>query len=75
MALSPALAEPSRVDTSPLVGKVPGCLEPKVTSVLEAVSLLPVPEAVSLLQSVRSLFAVCELTCADWSLRDPGPKI
>ena len=38
-------------------------------------SLLPVPEAVLLLQSDRSPLAVCKLTCAEWSLRDPGPKM
>jgi hypothetical protein len=68
MALSLALAEPSQVDTSPLVVKVPRCLDPETGSVPEAVSLLPVPEAVLLLQSVRLPFSVCELTCADWSL-------
>ena len=46
MALLPALAEPSWVDTSPLVGKVPGCLEPETGSIPEAVWFLPVPEAV-----------------------------
>jgi hypothetical protein len=35
------------MDTSPLAGKVPGCLEPEMVSVSEAVWLLPVPEAVS----------------------------
>jgi hypothetical protein len=35
-----------QVDTSSLTGKVPGCLEPKMVSAPEAVSLLPVPEAV-----------------------------
>jgi hypothetical protein len=49
MAPSPALAEPSQADTSPLVGKVPGCLEAKTGSVPEAVLLLPVPETVLLL--------------------------
>jgi hypothetical protein len=49
MAPPGAPAEPSQVDTSPLVGKVPGCLEPEMGSVPEAVSLLPVPEAVLLL--------------------------
>ena len=75
MAPSPALAEPSQADTSPLAGRVPGCLDPKTGSVLEAVLLLPVPEAVSLLQSACSPFAICELTCTDWSLRDLRPKI
>ena len=37
-------------------------------SVPEAVSLLPVPEAVLLLQSACSPFVVCKLNCADWSL-------
>jgi hypothetical protein len=44
-------------------------------SVPEAVSLLPAPEAVSLLQSTCSPSAVCELICADWYQRDPGDKI
>jgi hypothetical protein len=56
MAPSPAPKEPSLADTSPLAGKVAGCLEPETG---------PVPEAVSLLQSTRSPFAVHELTCAD----------
>jgi hypothetical protein len=46
MAPPGALAEPSWADTSPLAGKVPGCLELEKGSVPEAVSLLPVPEAV-----------------------------
>ena len=53
----------------------PRCLEPKMGSVLEAISHLPAPEAVWLLQSARSPRAVCELTCADWSPRDPGHKM
>ena len=32
-------------------------------------------KAVSLLQSTCWPLAVCKLTCADWSLTDPGPKI
>jgi hypothetical protein len=52
----PAPAKSSQVDTSPLAGKVPRYLEPEIGSV---------PEAVSLLQSVCLLFAVCELTCAN----------
>ena len=71
----PALADASWEDTSPLAGKVPGCLEPETGSVPETVLLLPVPEAVLLLQSTRLLFVVRELTCTDWSLRDLGPKI
>jgi hypothetical protein len=43
-------SEPSWGDTSPLVGNVPGCLEPEMGSVPEAVLLLLVPESVSLLQ-------------------------
>jgi hypothetical protein len=35
------------VDTSPLSGKVPGCLEPETGPVLEARWLPPVPEVVS----------------------------
>ena len=42
-------ALPSRADTSPLAGKVPGYLEPEMGSTPEAVPLLPVPEAVLLL--------------------------
>jgi hypothetical protein len=75
MAPPGALAEPSREDTSPLAGKLPGCLEPKSGSVPEAVLLLPVPEAVSLLQSASSPFPVHQLTCADWSLRHLGHKM
>ena len=40
-----APAEPSLADTSPLVMNVPGCMEPETGCVPEAVSLLPVPEA------------------------------
>jgi hypothetical protein len=58
MAPPGPLAEPSRVDTSPLTGKVPGCLEHETGSVPEAVSLLPVPES-----SVASV--VRTVTCAD----------
>jgi hypothetical protein len=56
-------SEPSQVANSPLVGKVPGCLEPETGSV---------PEAVSLLQSACSPLAVCTLTWADclWGIRD-----
>ena len=52
--------------TSPLVGKLPVCLDPKTG---------PVPEAVLLLKSTHSPSAGQELTCADWSLRDPGYKM
>jgi hypothetical protein len=54
---------------------VPGCLEPKMGSVPETVSFLLVPKSVLLLQSACSPFAVHELTCADWSLMDSGPKM
>ena len=53
MAPSPTPKEPSQEDTSPLVGKVPGCLELEMGCVLEAVLLLLSP---------HSPFAVCELT-------------
>ena len=45
-----AVVKPSwaGVDTSPLAGKVPGCLEPKTRFASEALWVLPVPEAVSL---------------------------
>ena len=63
MAPSPApviRALLGEADTSPLAGKVPGCLEPEtgkvpgclepeMGSVPEAVSFLPIPEAVLLL--------------------------
>jgi hypothetical protein len=39
-------ALPGGADTSSLAGKVPGCLEPLTGSTSEAVSLLPVQEAV-----------------------------
>ncbi len=39
-------AFPGGVDTSPLAGKVPGCLEPETVSVPKTELLLPVPEAV-----------------------------
>jgi hypothetical protein len=54
MAPLPAPTEPSRADTSPLAGKVPRCLMPETGSFPEAMSLLPVPESVSLLQSAHS---------------------
>ena len=38
---------PGRADSYPLVGKVPGCLEPEKGFASEALWLLPVPEAVS----------------------------
>ena len=66
MIPSPAPKEPSWADTSPLVSKVPGCLETKMGTVPEAVSLLPVPEVVLLQQSASSPFAVLGLTCTDW---------
>ena len=40
-------ALPGREDTSPLAGKVPGCLEPEKVAASEALWLPPVPEAVS----------------------------
>ena len=76
MSPSPApRSVPSQVVTSPLAEKVPQCLEPKTGSVSEAVLLLPVPEAVWLLQFSWSPSAVHELICADWSQRDPGHKM
>ena len=44
-------------------------------TVSEAVSLLPIPEAVSLLQSASSPSPVRKLTCTYWSLSDPGHKM
>ena len=58
-------SEPSWAATSPLVGRCPDVWSPKWGSVPEAVPLLPVPEAVLLLQSACSPSALCELTCAD----------
>jgi hypothetical protein len=76
MSPSPApRSVPSQVVTSPLAEKVPQCLEPKTGSVSEAVLLLPVPEAVWLLQFSWSPSAVNELICANWSQRDPGQKM
>ena len=57
---------PSLSDNSPLAEKVTGCLEPETGSV---------PEAVSLLQTAHSPSTFCEVTWADWSPRDPGPKM
>ena len=47
-------------------GECARCLEPETGSV---------PEAVLLLQSACSPFTVCQLSFADWSLRDLGPKM
>ena len=44
MAPSPALEEPPRVDTAPLVGKVPRYQDPEMGSVPEAVLLSAVRE-------------------------------
>jgi hypothetical protein len=44
---APAKALPGRADTSPLAGKVSGCLEPKRGAASEALWLPPVSEAVS----------------------------
>ena len=41
-------ALPGGSDPSPLAGKVPGCLEPKMGSAWEALWLLPDPDAVDL---------------------------
>jgi hypothetical protein len=41
-------ALPAWADTSPLAGKVPGCLDLETMSAPEALWLLPVPEAVCL---------------------------
>jgi len=40
-------ALPGPVDTYPLAGKVPGCLEPEKGAASEALWLLPVPDVVS----------------------------
>jgi hypothetical protein len=45
--MAPPGALPSGVDTSPLAGKVPECLEPETGSASEALWLPPIPEAVS----------------------------
>jgi hypothetical protein len=68
-------SEPTQADNSPLAGKVLGRLEPEMGSVPEAVLLLPVSEAVLLLQSVHLPFAVGGLTYADCSLKDQVPKM
>jgi hypothetical protein len=46
---------PGGADTSPLAGKVPGCLEPQMRSAPEALWLLPVAEAVSFCSPHSSL--------------------
>jgi hypothetical protein len=45
-------------DTSPLAGKVPACLEPEMGPALEAVWLLPVPEAVSFCSPHSHLYSL-----------------
>ena len=55
--------------------RCPDVWRPKWGSVPESVLLLPVSEALSLLQSTRLPSAVRELTCTDWSQMDPGHKL
>ena len=66
--ISPALAVRTLPGQTPLLwqGRCPDVWSPKRGSVLEAVLLL---------QSSCSPFAVFELTCIDMSLRDPGPQM
>jgi hypothetical protein len=59
-------SEPYQLDTSPLVGNMPGCLEPETGSV---------PQALLLLQIACSPSTVSKLICADWSPRELGHKI
>ena len=56
----------SGIRALPLVGKVPGCLQPEKGSV---------PEAVLLLQCARSPFTVRELTCAETTNSSYGLRI
>jgi hypothetical protein len=66
------LAKLSRVGrTSPLAGKVPGCLEPEMGSVSEAVSLLPVPETVSFCSPHSHL---CRLASEGSGNHDGSPR-
>jgi hypothetical protein len=66
---------PPRQTTLLWQNRCPDVWSLKRGSVPVAVLLLLVPEVVSLLQSACSPFAVHVLTWADWSLRDPGPKM
>jgi hypothetical protein len=56
-------ALPGRADTSPLAGKVPGCLGPEKWVTSEALWLLPVPEAVSFCSAHSHL---CRLLSAEF---------
>jgi hypothetical protein len=60
-----------RVDTSPLAGKVPGCLEPEMGSAPEAVWLLTVPEAVSFCSPHSHL---CRLVSEESGNQDGSPR-
>jgi hypothetical protein len=59
------------VDTSPLPGKVPGCLEPEMGSASQSLWLLPVPEAVSFCSPHSHL---CRLVSAESWNQDGSPR-
>ena len=59
------------VDTSPLAGKVPRCLEPEMGSTSEAVWLLPVPDAVSFFNLHSHL---CRLVSEGSGNQDVSPR-
>ena len=62
---------PGQVDTSPLAGKVPGCLEPEKVSASEALWLLPVPEAVRFCSPHSHL---CRLVSEGSGNQDGSPR-
>jgi hypothetical protein len=64
-------ALPGGMDTSPLSGKVPGCLEPETGSAPEAVWLPPVPEAVSVCSPHSHL---CRLVSEGSGNQDGSPR-
>jgi hypothetical protein len=64
-------ALPGSADTSPLAGKVPECLEPKIRSASEALWLQPVPEAVSFYCSQSHLH---QLVSAESGNQDGYPR-
>ena len=68
---APAKALPGRADTSPLAGKVSGCLEPKTGSASEALWLLPVPEAISFCSPHSHL---CRLVSVGSGNQDGSPR-
>jgi hypothetical protein len=64
-------ALPGWLDTSPLAGKVLGCLDPEMGCASEAVLILPVPEAVSFCSPHSHL---CRLVLERSSNQDGSPR-